>query len=238
MQSVGFTTGKLGADDLGAAVTILTRSSATAIELSALREHELPALMQVADSLDLSQFQSVSVHLPSRLEHIAERELAQYALDLASKGWPVILHADAMADPAVWRPLGGDLCIENMDSRKATGRTAAELAEIMERVPDASLCFDAGHARQMDRTMSIAEEILRAFTPRIRLIHLSEVRADGGHAPLTLANALSFMRISHLVPKDIPIILESPVQEADMEAEIELARRFVANPPAAMPMVG
>lgn len=58
-----------------------------------------------------------------------------------------------------WRTLGDRLCIENMDKRKTTGRTADELAVFFAGLTEATLSFDIGHARQIDPTMCEADAI-------------------------------------------------------------------------------
>jgi hypothetical protein len=71
----------------------------------------------------------------------------------------MIVHPDAMHIPAKWARFGDLLCIENMDKRKPIGQTVTDLADIFEALPRASLCFDIGHARQVDPTMSDAAAI-------------------------------------------------------------------------------
>ncbi|MDX1981230.1 MAG: hypothetical protein SFV51_13245 [Bryobacteraceae bacterium] len=55
---------------------------------------------------------------------------------------------------ALWRRFGSLLCVENMDKRKAIGRTARELNLILQQLPEASFCFDIGHLRQAGPTMT------------------------------------------------------------------------------------
>jgi sugar phosphate isomerase/epimerase len=128
-----------------------------------------------------------------------------------------------MYNPSEWRRLGNCLCIENMDKRKPIGQTAKDLAEIFETVPDASFCFDIGHARQVDPTMSEASAILHRFRDRIRQLHVSEVNTQSKHDPLSFESILAFHKVSHLVPADVPVILESKVQESEINGEIESA---------------
>jgi hypothetical protein len=116
------------------------------------------------------------------------------------------------------------LLIENMDKRKTTGRTASELNLIFEKLPSASLCFDLGHARQVDPTMSEAALILDRFGSRLRQLHVSEVNTQSTHDPLTAAAMMAFKRVSHLIPEDVPVILESPVTEDRVEIEISCSR--------------
>src|SRR5262245_630531 len=142
MFRLGFSTGALAFGDFCAALAMLVRADVTAIELSALREHELPELMEPADTLPLGRFRYVSVHAPSRFNTMTEESGAQLLFSCVRRGWRVVVHPDSIKEPEHWLPFGAQLCIENMDKRKRTGRTASELREIFKTLPKASLCFD------------------------------------------------------------------------------------------------
>jgi Xylose isomerase-like TIM barrel len=130
---------------------------------------------------------------------------------------------DAMHTPSAWACLGDCLCIENMDKRKPIGQTATDLAKFFDALPNASLCFDIGHARQIDPTMSEAWAILQHFRNRIKQLHVSEVNTQSKHDPISLESILAFQKVSHLLPADVPIILESRVEESEINEEIETA---------------
>ena len=76
--------------------------------------------------------------------------------DELGRNWPIVVHPDAMFDFSLWREFGNLLCLENMDKRKPVGRTVQELDRIFQELPDASFCFDIGHARQVAPTMTEA----------------------------------------------------------------------------------
>src|SRR5260370_9228481 len=101
-----------------------------------------------------------------------------------------------------------------MDKRKPVGQTAKYLTRIFEMLPNASLCFDIGHARQVDPTMSEAWAILQLFRNRIKQLHVSEVNTQSKHDPISLESILAFQKVSHLLPADVPIILESKAEES------------------------
>jgi hypothetical protein len=142
---------------------------------------------------------------------------------VAARKWPIIVHPDAMHTPAEWARLGDCLCIENMDKRKPIGQTAKSLAEIFKILPRASLCFDIGHARQVDPTMTEAWTMLRSFRERIAQLHVSEVNTQSRHDRLSLESVLAFQRVSHLIPVNVPVILESRVEEDEIDEEIQNA---------------
>jgi hypothetical protein len=110
-----------------------------------------------------------------------------------------------------------------MDKRKPIGQTALDLGKFFDALPNACLCFDIGHARQVDPTMSEAWAILQRFRNRIKQLHVSEVNTQSKHDPISLESILAFQKVSHLVPADVPIILESRVEESEINEEIESA---------------
>jgi endonuclease IV len=124
--------------------------------------------------------------------------------------------------------LADHLCIENMDSRRVTGRTAKELRDIFEKLPEAKLCFDVAHARQVDPTMTEAVRILAEFGDRLAQVHLSEVNSKGKHFAMSFAAKLAYEPFADVLSR-VPVILESPVDESEIEAEIEEARKMLAS---------
>jgi hypothetical protein len=228
MRLIGFSTGALTKDDFRAALQILARRHVYAVELSALRQHELIPLIEELDRLDLGQFSYKSFHAPSVMERefesIAIRALEQVAL----RQWPIILHPDAMHTPSKWAHFGDLLCIENMDKRKPMGQTVSHLTEIFKALPYASLCFDIGHARQVDPTMSEAAAILQCFRSRLRQLHISEVNSQSKHDAITFESVLAFRRVAHLIPESVPIIIESSVGEDEVQEEVQNVRQALS----------
>jgi hypothetical protein len=223
MRCIGFSTGALARGNFRLALDMLADKDANAVELSALRQEELGPLVGELDRLDLSAFRHVSFHAPSLIEPSFEQSVLKMLVEVATRDWPIIVHPDAMINPLEWGCLGHSLCIENMDKRKPVGQTALQLAEIFQVFPKASLCFDIGHARQVDPTMVEASVILRTFHHRIRQLHVSEVNTQSKHDPLSFESILAFHRVAHLLPPDAPIILESRVEESQIEDEIQSA---------------
>jgi hypothetical protein len=223
MKRIGSSTGALAAGDFRHALHMLSDKNVNAVELSALRQEELAPLVQQLGQLDLSRFQYISFHAPSAMEQSYEPIALELLKQVAARRWPIIVHPDAMHTPSDWACLGDCLCIENMDKRKPIGQTAADLAKFFDLLPHASLCFDIGHARQVDPTMSEAWAILQRFRNRIKQLHVSEVNTQSKHDPISLESILAFQKVSHLLPADAPIILESRVEESEINEEIETA---------------
>ena len=200
---------------------MLANKDMCAVELSALRQSELIPLVEQLQDLNLSSFEYVSFHAPSSMESSFEPVALKLLEQVASLGWPIIVHPDAMFTPLEWNRLGNCLCIENMDKRKPIGQTAKDLASIFELLPNAWLCFDIGHARQVDPTMSEACAILHRFRGKIKQLHVSEVNSQSQHDCLSLESILAFQKVSHLVPVNVPVILESRVEESAIDEEVQ-----------------
>ena len=230
MRPIGFSTGALAYSDFRRGLEILRGNRTGTIELSALREAELAPLVAALDSLDLSPYTYIAVHAPSKYSQSHEAEIVGLLREVASRGWRIVLHPDAIHDFGVWNSFGPLLLIENMDKRNNSGRTARELSEIFEKLPQAGLCFDIGHCRQVDPTMNESYLILRELGDRLKQVHLSDVNSRSTHDPLSSSSIDAFEKVACLIPENTPVILESPVQESDVEQEIEHARLALPVP--------
>jgi len=200
------------------------------VELSAIREHELIPLLRSLDDLDLSQFKYVSIHAPSSFSQANELSIFRELYESRDRGWPVIVHPDTLHDFSLWRELGDLLCIENMDKRKPGGRTIRELELLFDEFPDASFCFDIGHARQVDTSMTEAYLMLKRFSSRLRQLHISEVNTLNKHDRLSFVSILDFQEVAHLIPSSTPVIIESVVAEDQIGAEICRVQRALHAP--------
>jgi hypothetical protein len=219
MRPIGFSTGALAHADFRMALAMLKETKLSVVELSALREAELPPLLAAVATLDLSQFAYVSVHAPSAFRPESEALIVEGLAEFSERGWPIVVHPDAILQHSRWRTFGKYLCIENMDKRKPVGRSANELRRVFDLLPDASFCFDIGHARQFDSTMTEAYLLLTEFRGKLRQVHVSEVNTSSKHDVISYASVLAFREVAHLVPSDIPLILETPTAAEDFHLE-------------------
>ena len=220
MRPIGFSTGALAKGDFARGLDLQRGSDRiSAVELSALRDHELPALVSAHASLDLQPFSYVSFHAPSKLQTLDEKSVCELLLQLP-ESWPIIAHPEILRTPSLWRRLRGRLCIENMDDRKSTGRTPDELRVLFEEYPEAGFCLDLGHARQIDPTMASALRMLRQYGDRLRQLHVSEVGTRGEHLPIGATTRLSFAEVAHRVPAYCPLIIESVIPPEAMAREL------------------
>lgn len=236
MRPVGFSTGALARGDFRHALALLRAHRVDVVELSALRIEELDPLLAALPELELSSFRYVSIHAPSRFG----RELEEWVVDrlapLARDGYPMVVHPDVISTQSLWRRMGDKLLVENMDKRKPVGRTVAELREVFRLVPDARFCFDVGHARQVDPSMTEASLLLRAFGDRLAEVHMSEVNTASRHDPISRIAALAFHSIARYIPDEVPIVLEPLIDkgQSDIRSEIERAYEALGVSPVAI----
>jgi endonuclease IV len=155
--------------------------------------------------------------------NLSEEFLVEKLRLVVERNWPVIVHPDVIRNVDLWRGFEEMLCIENMDKRKSIGRTVSELTRIYDKLPNASLCFDIGHARQVDPTMCEADRIMRYHGHRLKQLHVSDVTSQSKHEPLSYGAVLAFRKIANLIPTRIPLILETPVSENQLVVEVARA---------------
>ncbi len=235
MRPLGFSTGALAKGDFQRGLRLQRGNPRIrAVELSALRDHELPALALAAGSLELAGFDYVSVHAPSKLGLRSEHEVFEQLSALPPQ-WPIVVHPEILRTPPLWRSLGQRLCLENMDDRKTRGRTVVELRELFEEYPEASFCLDVGHARQLDPTMAVALRMLLEFGDRLVQLHVSEVGPRGEHQHVAATTRWAFERIAPRVPWECPLIIESMVTAEAIDDEImAVMLAFPTGPQRAM----
>lgn len=234
MRPIGFSTGALALGDFRAALAMMARVPNTAVELSALRDHELSPLMEALPGLGLARFSYVSIHVPSKFKTLTEAEVAARLRPCLEHDLAIVIHPDVIREPQHWTQFGSLLCIENMDKRKSTGRTLEEIEPFFTAFPDATFCLDIGHARQIDSTMTEARRMLRSLGRRLRQVHISEVDAHGHHDRLSLATILASQSIAALIDRSLPVIIESQVGEEHIGREIGAAERAL-NPASQSP---
>ena len=175
-----------------------------------------------------SHFSYVSVHAPAGIDSSDEQHVVERLQEVAARGWPIVVHPDSIHEPALWKGLGKLVCIENMDRRKPIGRTCDELRIWFDPLPEARLCLDLAHARQIDSTMTETYLILREFGDRLTEVHLSEVNSASKHEPISHAAMLAYRQIASLIPTSVPVILESIVAAEFIDDEIDAAHESLA----------
>lgn len=205
---LGLSTGVAGrGDDWPALVRAACDVSTHAVELAAHDPAELDGLVGYLTHRPRLPFRHLSVHTPIKGSRTSDAERVEALLALPASVRTLIAHPDLVEDPEPWRALGRRVVFENMDDRKASGRTAAELAPLFEALPEAGFCLDIAHAHTVDPSMTVAGELLDRFRGRLREVHLSSIRA-GAHVTLTPEDEALFAPTLARC-RDVPWILEA-----------------------------
>jgi hypothetical protein len=231
MRRIGFSTGALARGDFWLALSLLRSHRIEIVELSALRIEELTPLILALPQLDLQYFSFVSIHAPSRFTQDLELSVVNQLSSLTERGYPVVVHPDVIFTPPIWMRLGDRLLIENMDKRKPIGRNVRELRVMFELLPAARFCFDIGHARQVDPSMTEAFLLLDEFRTRLAEVHMSEVNTASRHDPISRNAVKAFRSIAASIPEEIPVILEPLIDngQSDIETELQRARDALSD---------
>ncbi len=182
-----------------------------AIELSALSEDEIEGLDRYLASDPRLPFRYLSVHGPSKDLTMPETELVEVLGRLSSRADAIVMHPDTIQDPTPYLALGRKLVLENMDLRKESGQTVDELMEAFDALPEAGFCFDIAHAWSMDRSMELGRDLLDAFRPRLRHLHVSSLSDEMHHVPLSEEHEDLFAPLLQRC-LDVPWILEAPLR--------------------------
>ena len=197
-------------EDWGALVAEALDTSTFAAELAALSEDELPGLEAFLAGMPELPFAYLSVHAPVKHMRMPEEELVARLARLAPVVDAIVVHPDAIEDVRAYEALGSCLVLENMDARKPTGRTVAELAPYFAALPEAGLCLDVAHVGSVDGTLAEGERLLDAYAGRLRHLHVSSIDATCRHVPLTEQDEARFSALLRRCP-DVPWILEAPL---------------------------
>jgi hypothetical protein len=64
----------------------------------------------------------------------------------------------------------------------------------------------------------------QGFGSKLRQVDVSEVTTASKHDPLSYACIMSFQDLAHLIPDNVPFVLETPVEISGMAAEMKKVR--------------
>lgn len=226
MRPIGFSTGAVARGDVAAGVATITAcDGADAIELSALRLDELEPLIEALPKLRLDVFRHVSVHAPSRFG-IDDEDRVVSLLSSLPREWPIVLHPDSVHRIERWSPLAARILIENMDTRKSTGRTAAELQPFFAALPEARFCLDIAHARDVSGDRSEIERLLHAYGERLVQLHVSSIGSGGEHGPLDASADEEHEGLSVRLHESVALVIESVLDGDEIPRELRRVRRL------------
>lgn len=195
-------------------ISLLKACGSTAIELNCHHVREAELLGKILPFIQ--GFDYVSLHTPcdtrygnnpetrdllGRLEKAYVKAGAQLA----------VVHPDLVDDWSVFNGYAIEWAIENMDARKDDFKDVASLTDFFTHHPSWSLVLDVGHCNDIDKTMSLAEDLAAAFKDRIKEIHLSGYEVF--HDPLHRTKQTEIIDCCALL--DCPIIIESTFEISD-----------------------
>jgi hypothetical protein len=204
--STGYMTAKRG--DWTRLVEDAMQISPFAAELSVLSEPELPGLVAYLEGNPRLPFRYLSIHGPSKARSMSESDLVTSLSALATQADAIVMHPDIIKDSRSFAALERKLLLENMDAGKHDGCTVTQLERWFTALPQAGFCFDVAHAWSLDHTMGLASDLLDAFAPRLRHVHVSSLSSDLHHITLTEEDEALFMPVLERC-LDLPWILEA-----------------------------
>ena len=82
--------------------------------------------------------------------------------------------------------------------------------------------------------MTEAYLILREFGSKLRQVHVSEVNSRSKHDALSYSSMMAFREVAQLIPEHVPLILETPVSENEIDFEVEKVRETLRLNPQTM----
>ncbi|VAX36737.1 hypothetical protein MNBD_PLANCTO02-3364 [hydrothermal vent metagenome] len=228
MRRIGFSTGALAKGDFVRGLK-LQGEDCKAVELSALRENELDGLIEALPNLPLGHIEYVSLHAPSRIVSLTEKQLVLKLKSIMNQVDGIVVHPDIIKETSIWESLEDKLLLENMDQRKPIGRTADELQHYFKALPNARFCLDLGHALQVDPTQGVTVELLNRNSSRLAELHISSVDIFSKHIAISSSARSAFQRIAPRLPSEIPVIIESVISPDKIDDEIKYARGALEN---------
>lgn len=225
MTEVGFSTGcfwKHRDTVSDETVEILRSLGADCIEINAGQ----PERLQQTKGLDPPEgFSFISMHGPAvrKGEHQTIQDIEQAVQRLGIQA--VVFHPDRVED---WDMLARSkipVSVENMDSRKESGRNVADMRAILTKYPSFRFCLDVNHVLTNDPTLQLGREFISEFSDRLSHVHISGFSEMHNHIPISKTHQDDLFSI---LP-DVPMIIESDLLEVDyiLEAreEIEYIRK-------------
>ena len=226
MNKIGFSTGALAYGDFRRGIELQRCAGVEAIELSALREHELLDLLDAIGKLDLSSFAYRSFHAPSALREMTPIELIERLRPVAAMGLPIIVHPDVLGNDIDACAFLAKVCywrIWTSESRYVG--PPARCGRSSHDFQTHDFVSTSDMARQIDPTMSVAVEMLLAFPQRIAQLHISEVDWECRHRRISSAAAIAFQSVARWIPHGTPVIIESIAFEDEIDRELAIVRR-------------
>ncbi|MHB8903535.1 MAG: hypothetical protein ACYC40_00295, partial [Patescibacteria group bacterium] len=120
-------------------------------------------------------------------------------------------HPDLVDDWSVFNGIKINWAIENMDDRKNNFKNVEDLQTFFNEHQSWSLVLDVGHCNSNDKSMILANDLIKEFKDKIREIHLSGYKIF--HEPLHQTQQIEIIKSCREL--DVPIIIESTFELSD-----------------------
>jgi len=196
-------------------INLFKKCGCNAIEVNCHTIDEVDKLNSLLPLIDA--FEYVSLHMPVRLKYRNDRDtfdllkkLSSYYQKIGAK--LAVVHPDLVEDWDVFDSFPTvNWAIENMDDRKARYKSVDDLKKFFVDHPSWSFVLDVGHCNANDKTMILADDLIKALRGKIKEIHLSGYEVF--HDPLHRTKQIEIIeRCKNL---DVPIIIESTFEKSD-----------------------
>jgi hypothetical protein len=217
MRKIGFSHGvlfKLHDVNKELNIRLLQNCGANAIEINCHSHKDLaflPALLPYIQS-----FEHVSLHAPCDVRYdcnentkILLKKLKNFYIRSGAE--LIVVHPDLVDDWSVFDKFKMKWAIENMDDRKKNFKDVNDLKLFFNEYREWSLVLDLGHCNSNDKSMILAEDLIREFQDRIVEIHLSGYKKF--HDPLYRTKQTEIIKYCQNLA--VPIIIESVFEVDD-----------------------
>lgn len=214
---VGVSTGSSHPGDVQGGVELALRAEYRAVELSALAEAELPSVEAASQDPRLERFAHVSIHAPAKGRVMEEAQLVER---LAACARPVVVHPDQIQELRVWRVLGEQLWLENLDGRARGFGAVGALDELLEALPGAGVCLDVSHAVHVGG-IEHAVGLTQHHRERIRMLHVGCGCGEAVGPVLGAVTTGAVRAVMHTLGREVAVILERSVEGAGLGAKLD-----------------
>ena len=217
MRKIGFSHGvlfKVLDVNTKESLDILAASGASAVEINCHRSGDSSSLNNLLPYI--KKFERISLHVPCNIRYGNNDETISLLKDLEdfykkSGAELVVVHPDVVDDWSVFDSFDMNFAIENLDDRKKEFKDVADLKEFFKVHPKWAFVLDFGHANSNDKSMILAEDLIKEFKSRVVEIHLSGYEVF--HDPLYHTKQKEI--INYCKEFSVPIIIESVFEVSD-----------------------
>lgn len=209
-------------------INFFRKAGCNAIEIMFYSVSDAEKFLKLKDSY-FEGFEFTSVHAPMyKGGEIDEYIRAMNAIgEVHSRvGFDsVVLHPDMFDDFSFLKRFDLPFAIENMDNRKKSCKDVTDLRQVFNKF-NVPMVLDMNHCFSNDSSMKLADDLVKAFRPKIEEIHLSGF--DTFHDPLFKTKQEIIM--DAMPDTSLPIIIESGLGSVEeISIELEYIKRHLTN---------